>query len=61
MLAAVCPMRSKRFRDALDYLCEYSKAQGYGYKFALEAKPNEPRADIYFATTGCLPRLHRDP
>ena len=42
----------KRFREALDYLCEYSKSQGYGYKFALEAKPNEPRADIYFATTG---------
>jgi xylose isomerase len=41
----------KRFREALDYLCEYSKSQGYGYKFALEAKPNEPRADIYFATT----------
>jgi xylose isomerase len=40
------------FRDALDYLCEYSKSQGYGYKFALEAKPNEPRGDIYFPTTG---------
>jgi len=44
-----------RFRESLDYLCEYSKSQGYGYKFALEAKPNEPRADIYFPTTGsCL-------
>ena len=42
----------KRFREALNYLCEYNLAQGYGYKFALEAKPNEPRADIYFATTG---------
>jgi xylose isomerase len=42
----------KRFREALDYLCDYSKSQGYGYKFALEAKPNEPRADIYFPTTG---------
>jgi xylose isomerase len=42
----------KRFRESLDYLCEYSKSQGYGYKFALEAKPNEPRADIYFPTTG---------
>ena len=42
----------KRFREALDYLCEYSKAQKYGYKIALEAKPNEPRADIYFPTTG---------
>ena len=42
----------KRFREALNFLCEYSKDQGYGYKFALEAKPNEPRGDIYFATTG---------
>ncbi len=42
----------KRFREAMNYLCEYNLAQGYGYKFALEAKPNEPRADIYFPTTG---------
>jgi xylose isomerase len=42
----------KRFRDALNFLCEYSIDQGYNYKFALEAKPNEPRSDIYFSTTG---------
>jgi xylose isomerase len=42
----------KRFREALNYLCEYNIAKGYGYKLALEAKPNEPRADIYFPTTG---------
>lgn len=42
----------KRFRDAMNYLCEYSISQNYDYKFALEAKPNEPRADIYFPTTG---------
>ena len=42
----------KRLREALNYLCEYNIAQGYGYKFALEAKPNEPRADIYMPTTG---------
>jgi xylose isomerase len=42
----------KRLREALNYLCEYSIAQGYGYRFALEAKPNEPRADIYMPTTG---------
>lgn len=41
----------KRFRDAMNYLCEYNISQRYGYKFALEAKPNEPRADIYFPTT----------
>src|SRR2546421_8277040 len=42
----------KRLREALNYLCEYSLSQDYGYKFALEAKPNEPRADIYMPTTG---------
>jgi len=42
----------KRFRDAVNYLCEYSIDKGYNYRFALEAKPNEPRADIYFPTTG---------
>src|SRR5207302_8366917 len=26
--------------------------QKYGFRFALEAKPNEPRGDIYMATTG---------
>lgn len=42
----------KRLREAVNYLCEYNIEQKYGYKFALEAKPNEPRADIYMATTG---------
>jgi len=42
----------KRLREALNYLCEYSLSQEYEYKFALEAKPNEPRADIYMPTTG---------
>jgi xylose isomerase len=42
----------KRLREALNYLCEYSLDQKYDYKFALEAKPNEPRADIYMPTTG---------
>ena len=42
----------KRFREALNFLCEYVLDQGYDLKFALEAKPNEPRGDIYFATTG---------
>src|SRR3954468_2297551 len=41
-------------REALDFLCEYSIAQGYDYKFALEAKPNEPRGDIYLPTTGAM-------
>jgi xylose isomerase len=42
----------KRLRAAIDYLCEYSIDRKYGYRFALEAKPNEPRGDIYMATTG---------
>lgn len=42
----------KRLREALNYLCEYNISQGYDYKFAMEAKPNEPRADIYMPTTG---------
>jgi xylose isomerase len=41
----------KRFREAVDFLCEYALDQGYALRFALEAKPNEPRGDIYFPTT----------
>jgi xylose isomerase len=41
----------KRFREAIDFLCEYVRDQGYDLRFALEAKPNEPRGDIYFPTT----------
>ncbi|OUU23338.1 MAG: xylose isomerase [Planctomycetia bacterium TMED53] len=42
----------QRIREAMDFLCDYVKDQGYTMKFALEAKPNEPRGDIYFPTTG---------
>ena len=42
----------KRLREAVNYLCEYSIDRKYGFTFALEAKPNEPRGDIYMATTG---------
>lgn len=41
-----------RLRDAIDYLCAYSIDRGYDYRFALEAKPNEPRAHLYLPTTG---------
>ena len=41
-------------REAMNFLCEYSLDQGYDYKFALEAKPNEPRGDIYLPTTGAM-------
>jgi xylose isomerase len=40
-----------RFRDAINFLCEYVRDQHYDLRFALEAKPNEPRGDLYFATT----------
>jgi xylose isomerase len=40
------------FRDSLNFLAEYSESQGYGYRFALEPKPNEPRADIFLPTVG---------
>lgn len=42
----------KRSRDAMNFLCEYALDKKYDLKFALEAKPNEPRGDIYNATTG---------
>jgi xylose isomerase len=40
------------FRECLDYLGDWSHAQNYQLQFALEAKPNEPRGDIYLPTTG---------
>jgi xylose isomerase len=42
----------KRFREALNFLCEYVIDNGYNLKFALEPKPNEPRGDIFQATVG---------
>ena len=42
----------KWFRDAINFLCEYSVAQDYNYRFALEPKPNEPRGDIFLPTIG---------
>jgi xylose isomerase len=42
----------KRFREAMNFVAEYNISQKYGYKFCLEAKPNEPRGHIYFAVTG---------
>lgn len=50
--AAKDPIEAEqRFRSALDFLCAYSIDKGYGYRFALEAKPNEPRGHMYFPTT----------
>jgi len=43
---------TKRFRECIDYLCEFNKSEKLNYKFAFEAKPNEPRGHMYMATTG---------
>jgi len=42
----------KRTREAMNFLAEYAQDQKCDLKFALEAKPNEPRADIYNPTIG---------
>jgi xylose isomerase len=44
----------KRFREALNFLSEYVRDQGYDLKFALEPKPNEPRGDIFLPTVGAM-------
>ncbi|HYJ76648.1 MAG TPA: xylose isomerase [Kineosporiaceae bacterium] len=41
-----------RFREALDTLAQYSIDRGFGLRFALEPKPNEPRGDILLPTVG---------
>ncbi len=42
------------WRESLDYLCAYSEEQGYGYRLALEPKPNEPRGDTFLPTAGAM-------
>ncbi|HEY1479265.1 MAG TPA: xylose isomerase [Gaiellales bacterium] len=42
----------ERYREALNFLCEYALAQGYAMRFALEPKPNEPRGDAWLPTVG---------
>ena len=60
--AAKDPVKAiQRFREALNFLCEYAIDKRYTLRFALEAKPNEPRGDIYFPSTaaylGFIPTL----
>ena len=51
--AAKDPITSiQRSREAMNFFCEYVLDKKYDLKFALEAKPNEPRGDIYNSTTG---------
>lgn len=42
----------ERFRECVNFLLEYNVQNKLGYKFAFEAKPNEPRGHMYFAVTG---------
>lgn len=44
----------KRYRDGVNFLIGYVKENGYELKFAMEAKPNEPRGDIFLPTTGAM-------
>jgi xylose isomerase len=49
------PVEAARwFRQALNFVCEYVIDQKYDLKLALEAKPNEPRGDLYLPTTGAM-------
>jgi xylose isomerase len=41
-----------RYREAIDTLAAYVLEQGYGIRFAIEPKPNEPRGDILLPTVG---------
>ena len=41
-----------RYREGIDLLASYVKDQGYGIRFAIEPKPNEPRGDILLPTLG---------
>jgi xylose isomerase len=41
-----------RYREAIDFLCGYVIDRGYGMRFAIEPKPNEPRGDTFLPTVG---------
>ena len=41
-----------RYREGIDTLAAYVQEQGYGIRFAIEPKPNEPRGDILLPTVG---------
>jgi xylose isomerase len=44
----------KRYREGINFLTHYVKDQKYDIKFAIEAKANEPRGDIYLSTNGSV-------
>jgi xylose isomerase len=41
-------------RQAINFLCRYNLQRKFGFKFALEAKPNEPRGHIFSPVTGSM-------
>ncbi|MBX3194163.1 MAG: xylose isomerase [Microbacteriaceae bacterium] len=41
-----------RYKEAVDLLSQYVLDKGYGIRFAIEPKPNEPRGDILLPTVG---------
>jgi xylose isomerase len=41
-----------RYAEGLNLLAQYSEDKGYGIRFAIEPKPNEPRGDILLPTLG---------
>lgn len=41
-----------RYKEGLDLLASYVLGEGYGIRFALEPKPNEPRGDLLLPTIG---------
>ncbi|GII25589.1 xylose isomerase [Planosporangium mesophilum] len=41
-----------RYREGIDLLAQYVVDRGYGIRFAIEPKPNEPRGDILLPTVG---------
>ena len=42
----------ERYKEGLDTVAGYIKAQGYRLRIGLEPKPNEPRGDIFLPTVG---------
>ncbi len=42
------------YRDGVNALTEHILTNRYAIRIAMEAKPNEPRGDIYLATTGAM-------
>ena len=41
-----------RYREAIDFLCDYVLDRKYPMRFAIEPKPNEPRGDAFLPTVG---------